>query len=120
LRAAGARLVLEPAAYECGAETWWERLYPAAALANGQWWVLVNQTGEGCFGASRVISPTGEVVAEAPRWTGVGAIPEPELIVAEIDLFGGLAEADAESSSLFTDRMVDATVRVVSAVASVT
>jgi predicted amidohydrolase len=117
LRAAGARLVLEPAAYECGAETWWERLYPAAALANGQWWVLVNQTGEGCFGASRVISPLGEVVAQAAQWTGAGAVPEPELIVAEIDLLGGLEQADGEASCLFQDRMVDAPVRVVSAVA---
>lgn len=117
LRAAGARLVLQPAAYECGAETWWERLYPATALANGQWWVLVNLTGEGCFGASRVISPLGEVVAQAPQWTGAGSVPEPELIVAEIDLLGGLEQADAEASSLFGDRMVDAPVRVVSAVA---
>jgi predicted amidohydrolase len=115
LRQAGARLVLQPAAYECGAESWWERLYPGTALANGQWWVLVNQIGEGCFGASRVISPLGEVVAEGQRWDGSGTVPAPELIVAEIDLEGGLAEADAEAASLFEERMVDAPVRVVGA-----
>jgi predicted amidohydrolase len=115
LREAGARLVLLPAAYECGAESWWERLYPATALSNGQWWVLVNQIGEGCFGASRVISPLGDIVAEAPRWRGSDPVPAPQLIVAEIDLEAGLAQADAEAASLFEDRMADAPVRVISA-----
>ncbi len=117
LREAGARLVLQPAAYECGAETWWERLYPATALANGQWWVLVNQIGEGCFGASRVISPLGDVVAQAQQWDGSDPVPEPELVVAEIDLDRGLAQADAQAASLFEDRMAEAPVRVVSATA---
>jgi len=115
LREAGARFVLQPAAYECGAESWWERLYPATALTNGQWWILVNQIGEGCFGASRVISPLGEVVAEARRWDGEGPVPEPELLIAELDLAGGLAQADAEASSLFEERITDAPVRSFSA-----
>jgi len=115
LRQAGARLVLQPSAYECGAETWWERLYPATALANGQWWVLVNQIGEGCFGASRVISPGGEIVVQAAQLEDAEALPEPELLVVELDLAGGLARADSESASLFDERMTDAPVRVLSA-----
>ncbi len=118
LREAGARLVLQPAAYEHGAESWWERLYPAAALANGQWWILVNQIGEGCFGASRVISPLGDVVAEATRQhsgASAGAEYEPELLVAEIDLADGWAQGDAEAGSLFGERLPGAPVRTVRA-----
>ena len=44
-------------------------LYPANALANGQWWISVNQCGATpsgtLLGASRIVSPLGEVVAEA-------------------------------------------------------
>jgi predicted amidohydrolase len=122
LREAGARLVLQPSAYECGAEGWWDRLYPAAALANGQWWVLVNQIGEGCFGASRIISPLGEVVAEATRWTngGEGESAARELLVVDIDLTAGIAQSDAEASSLFEDRRPGAPVRRLSAGAAPT
>ena len=116
LREAGARLVLQPAAYEYAAEPWWERLYPGHALANGQWWVLANQAGgpadAGCFGRSQVISPGGEVVAEAPRATP-GSEPAPELLVADVDLAAGCRQADAESSVLFDDRIAHAPVTVV-------
>jgi predicted amidohydrolase len=43
MRRRGARLVLHPSAYERAAESWWDTLYPANALANGQWWILANQ-----------------------------------------------------------------------------
>ncbi|HLI61518.1 MAG TPA: carbon-nitrogen hydrolase family protein [Solirubrobacteraceae bacterium] len=112
LREAGARLVLQPAAYEHGAESWWDRLYPAAALANGQWWILVNQSGAAGFGASRVISPLGEILAEAAgRGPAVGETPAPELLVADIDLAGEIARADAEAGSLFGERLPGAPVR---------
>jgi predicted amidohydrolase len=110
LRAAGARIVLEPAAYENAAESWWERLYPAHALVNGQWWVLVNQAGGGCFGRSRVISPTGEIVAEAPRATADAA---PTLHVIEVDLAAAWEIADAEAAELFSERAPEAPVAVV-------
>ena len=114
LRAAGARLVIEPAAYEFAAESWWDRLYPAHALANGQWWILVNQAGgdakTGCFGRSRVLSPSGEVVAEASR-APEGAVPDPELLVVDIPLGAALADG-----VLFTDRPVDPIATVVSSV----
>ncbi|MFN8233772.1 MAG: carbon-nitrogen hydrolase family protein [Actinomycetota bacterium] len=69
MRDDGARLVLCPCAYEVGAKAWWERLHPAAAMANGQWWVMPNQVGANAgvtfLGGSRVLSPFGDVVA---RW----------------------------------------------------
>lgn len=108
LRAAGARLVVEPAAYEYAAEGWWDRLYPAHALVNGQWWLLANQAGgpegSGCFGRSRVIAPGGEVVAEAPR-AQPGSDPEPEVLVVDVDLAGGWRDA-ADGEVLFEDRLI--------------
>lgn len=118
LRGAGARLVLQPAAYEHGAEHWWERLYPGHALANGQWWVLANQAGgsaeAGCFGRSRVISPLGDVIAEAPRAIP-GHDPEPHLLVAEIDFAGALRAAAEEAGALWADRPAQTPVRVLRA-----
>jgi predicted amidohydrolase len=116
LREAGARLVLAPSAYEYAAESWWERLYPAHALANGQWWILVNQAGgpadSGCFGRSRIISPRGDIVAEAPRATpGIDATAQ--LTVTEVDLRAGWDAADADGAELFDERMPHAPVTVV-------
>ena len=69
MRREGARIVLHPSAYETEATTWWETLYPANALANGQWWIMANQAGTNpsgsLLGGSRVISPFGEVIAGA-------------------------------------------------------
>lgn len=83
----GARLVIEPAAYEVEAAGWWDRLYPAAAVTNAQWWVLANQCGTTSsgtlLGGSRVIDPDGAVVAEATR-VAAGGQAEPEVLVCEI------------------------------------
>src|SRR3989442_15921914 len=43
LRHAGAGLVLHPSAYEAAAQTWWDTIYPAQALCNGQGWLAANQ-----------------------------------------------------------------------------
>lgn len=106
LRDAGARVVIQVNAYEQAAEKWWDRIYPAHALANGQWWMMANQCGtRGAttfLGASRVISPLGDVVAEAPR-AAAGETPEPALLVHTIELDAGLAQADAEAGVLVTD-----------------
>jgi predicted amidohydrolase len=85
----GARLVVAPSAHEVEGATTWDVLYPALALANSQWWVQSNQCGAHAtttlLGASRVVAPTGTVVAEAtravPGWTH-----PPELLVQRIDL----------------------------------
>ncbi|RVU23060.1 carbon-nitrogen hydrolase family protein [Streptomyces antnestii] len=103
LRERGARVVVMPAAYEAGAERWWDLLHPANALANGQWWITVNQAGgEGdaaMFGRSRVIAPDGTVVCEAPRHDAGG----PNVVTCTVDLAAGIADADTHSSALWTD-----------------
>jgi predicted amidohydrolase len=85
----GARLVVAPSAYEIEGAMTWDLLYPALALVNSQWWVQSNQCGAHStttlLGASRVVAPTGTVVAEATRTTPGGNHP-PELLVQRIDL----------------------------------
>ena len=85
----GARLVVAPAAYEVEGATAWDVLYPALALANSQWWVQANQCGAHAtttlLGASRIVAPTGTVVAEATRAVP-GSTHPPELLVQRIDL----------------------------------
>ena len=89
LAARGARMVLAPAAYEVEGATAWDVLYPAAALANGQWWIQANQCGtnRSCtlLGGSRILAPTGTVTAEARRAHPGGHAP-PELIAHRIDM----------------------------------
>ena len=67
----GARLIVAPSAYEVEGATAWDLLYPALALTNSQWWVQSNQVGSHStstlLGASRIVAPTGTVVAEASR-----------------------------------------------------
>jgi predicted amidohydrolase len=85
----GARLVVAPSAYEVEGATTWDVLYPALALSNSQWWVQSNQCGAHAtttlLGASRIVAPTGTVVAEATR-TAPGGVHPPELLVHRIDL----------------------------------
>jgi predicted amidohydrolase len=93
LRAAGADLVLHPSAYEAPAASWWDTIYPAQALCNGQWWIAANQHGgpDRMLGGSRVIAPDGRIVAAAPRHRD--AVPEPELLVADLAVGAELAAA---------------------------
>lgn len=83
----GADLIIQANCYEWEARSYWDLLYPAAALANAQWWVMANQCGSTssgtCLGASRVIAPTGEILAEASR-AGLGETPEPELLLCRL------------------------------------
>jgi predicted amidohydrolase len=85
----GARLVLAACASQVEAAPAWDLLHPAYALANSQWWLEANQAGTHAtstlLGASRIIAPTGTVVASAP--TAVPGRPSPaELVVHRIDL----------------------------------
>jgi predicted amidohydrolase len=85
----GARLVLAACACEVEAAPAWDLLHPAYALANSQWWLEANQAGTHAtstlLGASRIIAPTGTVVACAPA--AVPGRPSPaELVVHRIDL----------------------------------
>lgn len=103
LRARDARVVVSMSAYEVAAERWWDLLHPAQALAHGQWWLMANQCGGSgpmaLLGGSRVIAPSGDVLAEAPR---VGAGEGDHLLVVDVDVAGGLAEWDRTSSLLWT------------------
>lgn len=88
LRAKGADVVFQVNAYEFEAEAYWDRYYPGAAISHGQWWIMCNQCGTNdggtLLGASRVIAPTGDVVAEAQRAVP-GSTPAPELLIATIE-----------------------------------
>jgi predicted amidohydrolase len=104
MRRLGARLVVHPSAYECSAAAWWDTLYPANALANGQWWIMANQCGDTgsvtYLGGSCIISPDGSVVVAAGR-TEDGETPPPELLVAKISFAGSLEQADRDNSALW-------------------
>ena len=85
----GARLVLAPSAAEIERSTAWELVHPALALVHGQWWVQANQAGSHgsstLLGASRIIAPTGTVVAAASEAVPGRASPA-ELLVHRLDL----------------------------------
>jgi predicted amidohydrolase len=104
----GARLVIQPSAYELEAADWWDHIYPGAAVANGQWWVLVNQCGSTpsgtLLGASRIISPSGHVVAEASRTALGRQASEPEVLVQTIPFAAELTLADPSVDLLLRTR----------------
>jgi len=100
-----ARVVISISAYEAATESWWDILYPANALANGQWWLMANQCGgtgpNALLGGSRIIAPDGAVIAEAPRWDGDG--DQTHLLVATLDLGTAVAAAEQEAGALWAE-----------------
>jgi predicted amidohydrolase len=98
LQQLGARIVVAPAAYEAAAETWWDVLYPANALVNGQWWIMANQCGGELLGKSKVIGPDGTTVAQAGR---VGEADSAEFLVVTVDFDHGIQEADRTAAALW-------------------
>ncbi|BBY64564.1 carbon-nitrogen hydrolase family protein [Mycolicibacterium helvum] len=99
LHDAGARVVIAPCAYEVATESWWDILYPANALANGQWWIMANQCGDDLLGKSRIIAPDGAIVAQARR---VGDSDGADLIVAAVDLAAGVQAAELTAGALWS------------------
>ncbi|TGD86058.1 carbon-nitrogen hydrolase family protein [Mycolicibacterium sp. CH28] len=99
LHDAGARVVIAPCAYEIATESWWDILYPANALANGQWWIMANQCGGDLLGKSRIIAPDGAIVVQAPR---VGDSDGADLIVATADLAAGIRSAELAAGALWS------------------
>jgi predicted amidohydrolase len=103
LRVAGADLVLHPSAYEAAADRWWDTIYPANALCNGQWWISANQHGgsaaDRMLGGSRIISPDGRTVAAAPRHRD--NVTAPELLVADLAVDDELSAAAAAGAMLW-------------------
>src|SRR5579859_2294958 len=111
LRRAGTRVAVQASAYEAEAESWWDTLYPARALENGQWWVMSNQCGQtpsgSLLGGSQIISPLGRVVsraAKARELTETKFPVGPALLVTEIALRAELAEADRLNAALWENR----------------
>ena len=101
LHEAGARVVIAPCAYEVATESWWDILYPANALVNGQWWIMANQCGGELLGKSRIIAPDGSIVAQAPR---VGDSDGADLLVATVDLAAGIRAAEGAAGALWSPR----------------
>jgi predicted amidohydrolase len=102
----GARVVLLPCAYETAAATWWDILYPANALANGQWWLMANQHGDNgrldLLGGSQIVGPDGSVRAAAPR--GPETAGQCSFLVYRLPLRESLRQARAESGPLLSGR----------------
>jgi len=115
LRLAGARVVVQASAYELEAESWWDGLYPARALENGQWWVMSNQCGTTpsgtLLGGSQVISPLGRIVSRAAKVHEAAGPAGRELLVTDIALRGELAEADRVNSALWQNRREELYIR---------
>ncbi|MFL5736530.1 MAG: carbon-nitrogen hydrolase family protein [Actinomycetota bacterium] len=103
----GARLVISPAAYPAADSAWWDRLYPATALLNGQWWVLTGQCGTNgdltLLGGSKVVSPLGETCAEAPR-ASAGETPDTATLVVRIQLKDEIEKAQDELQEMHATR----------------
>ena len=102
-----------PSACEVERSSSWELLGPAWALANSQWWVQANQAGShaSCtlLGASRIVAPTGTVVAQATSAVPGRACPA-ELLVHRIDLHlahhrdpASTADEDDRRPDLYTE-----------------
>ncbi|WP_176585884.1 nitrilase-related carbon-nitrogen hydrolase [Priestia megaterium] len=63
----GAELLIVPSVWSYGAETRWDIQLPARALDNTVFVLGVNTVNEGSCGKSKLVSPFGEVLSEAPR-----------------------------------------------------
>lgn len=79
----GARMVFVPSVWSISAKRRWDIFLPAAALANLYYLIGVNTIGDGVRGGncghSKIISPYGEILAEATQ-------EEEMLLQATIDL----------------------------------
>jgi predicted amidohydrolase len=99
---------VQASAYEVEAESWWDGLYPARAMENGQWWVMSNQCGRtpsgALLGGSQIISPLGIVVSRAVKVHELAGPAGPALLVTEIALQKELTEADRLNSALWENR----------------
>ncbi len=87
MRRQGVSIVVQPNAYEYEAGRYWDLLYPASALVNALWLILPNQCGgpegETLLGGSRIVSPDGTVLVEAPR-ASPGQLLPPSVIVRDL------------------------------------
>lgn len=95
----GAELLVNTSASAAGFEEYWEHALFMRAVENATWYVVCSvvgeQRGDTLFGGSRVIDPTGKVVA-------AGKYHEEDVIVADIDL--ALARQSRVMSHVFNTR----------------
>jgi predicted amidohydrolase len=107
----GADIVFHISAYESPCENWWDKFYPAASLQNVMWAVLCNTVGDTVFegnplhffGRSRILSPDGEVYAEAPT-VSPGEKSESFLLVKTLDAKKKLDVAREKYGNFLVDR----------------
>lgn len=74
----GAELILVPSVWSVPALNRWQIQLPARALDNTVFVAGINNVGEGACGHSKVVSPLGEVIAEASK-------AEEEIVLCNID-----------------------------------
>lgn len=79
----GAELLVNTAATAAGFEEFWDHAPFVRAVENGTWYavcsVVGEQRGDILFGGSRIVDPTGSVVA-------AGKFHEEDVLIADIDL----------------------------------
>ena len=95
----GAELLVNTSASSAGLEQFWEHALFMRAAENATWYVVCSVVGEQrediLFGGSRIVDPTGQVVA-------AGKLNEEDVIIADIDL--SLTRKERVSSHLFNAR----------------
>jgi len=117
LKLLGAHILIHVAAYESPLENWWQILYNAHALTNATWLIQVGLVGNfewmgaevHSFGMSRVVSPTGEIIASAthyPEGTPLNNMKSESKIVT-LDYRRMLEIARANQECLTKDRRPD-------------
>jgi predicted amidohydrolase len=117
LKLMGAHILLHVAAYESPLENWWQTLYDAHALTNATWLIQVGLVGNfewmgsevHSFGMSRVIAPTGEVIASATHYPAGTPFEQmkSEVKVVTLDYRRMLEIARANQECLTIDRRPD-------------
>jgi predicted amidohydrolase len=95
----GADLLINVSASAGGFEEYWEHGLFMRAAENASWYMVCSvvgmQRGDRLFGGSRVVDPSGHVVA-------AGKFDEEDVVVADVDL--GLARAARATSHAFSIR----------------
>lgn len=98
----GADLLINVSASAGGFETYWEHGLFMRAAENSSWYMVCSvvgmQRGDRLFGGSRVVDPTGTVVA-------AGKFDEEDLVIADID--PSLTRASRSQSHNFSLRQPD-------------
>ncbi len=117
LKLMGANILFHIAAYESPLENWWQTLYNAHALTNAIWLIQVGLVGNfewmgeqvHSFGMSRVIAPTGEILASATHYPAGTPMEKmrSEVLIVTLDYRDALITAQSSQECLMVDRRPD-------------